>query len=172
MINFEEKIILGFPTFGNKKRDKFALHEINTVIFLLNLVEMRKIKFGNKVLYIIKKGKKLTYHDQTLLNDNFKNYIGIFPPEYHSRPWSNYREIKIFNRLIGKVFDDDYFYFTYKYQTMRHFLGRYKSKIVIIIILKIGGFLQEKVNIIMIKLILIVQYLILNYDLINLKESL
>ena len=87
---------------------------------------MRKIKFERKVLYIIKKGKKLAYHDQTLLNDNFKNYIGIFTPEYHSRPWSNYRETKIFNRLIGKVFDDDYFYFEYKYPTMRHFLGRYK----------------------------------------------
>ena len=63
MINFEEKIILGFRTFGNKNRDKFVLHEINTGIFLLNLVEMRKIKFDSKVLYIIKKGKKLTYYD-------------------------------------------------------------------------------------------------------------
>ena len=125
-INFEGKIILGFPTFGNNNRNKFALHSINTGILLLNLIEMRKIKFERKVLYIIKKGKKLAYHDQTLLNNNFKNYIGIFPPEYHSRPWSNYRETKIFNRLIGKVFDDDYFYFAYKYPTMRHFLGRYK----------------------------------------------
>ena len=63
----------------------------------------------------------MTYYDEILLNNNFKNYNGIFPLEYQSRPWSNYREIKIFNRLINKVFDDDYFYFTYKYQTMRHF---------------------------------------------------
>lgn len=42
MINFERKIILGFPTFRNKNRDKFAPHEINTGILLLNLVEIRK----------------------------------------------------------------------------------------------------------------------------------
>ena len=154
MINFEEKIILGFPTFGNKNRDKFALHEINTVIFLLNLVEMRKIKFGNKVLYIIKKGKKLTYYDEILLNDNFKNYNGIFPPEYQSRPWSNYKEIKIFNRLIDKVFDDDYFYFTYKYQTMRHFLGRYKSKNRYNNYIEDWYFFSRKLNIIMINKII------------------
>ena len=40
--NFERKIILGFPTFRNKNRDKFAPHEINTGILLLNLVEIRK----------------------------------------------------------------------------------------------------------------------------------
>ena len=53
--NFEGKIILGFPTFRNKNRNKFALHEINIGILLLNLVEMRKIKFESKVLYNIKK---------------------------------------------------------------------------------------------------------------------
>ena len=40
--NFERKIILVFPTFRNKNRDKFAPHEINTGILLLNLVEIRK----------------------------------------------------------------------------------------------------------------------------------
>ena len=66
------------------------------------------------------------YHDQTLLNDNFKEYLGIFPPEYHARPWSNYEEMKIFLKKIGKPFDFDYFYFAHKYPTIRHFLGRYK----------------------------------------------
>ena len=89
---------------------------------------MRNTKFESKVLDIISKGKKLKYHDQTLLNSNFKNFIGIFPPEYHTRPWSNYTEMKIFNRFSGKVYDDDYYYFAHKYPTIRHFLGRYKPK--------------------------------------------
>ena len=127
-INFEGKLILGQPTYGNIKKDKFSRHEINTGILLLNLVEMRNTKFEGKILDIISKGKKLKYHDQTLLNSNFKNYIGIFPPEYHTRPWSNYTEMKIFNRFSGKVYDDDYYYFSHKYPTMRHFLGRYKPK--------------------------------------------
>ena len=59
-------------------------------------------------------------------NDNFKEYLGIFPPEYHARPWSNYEEMKIFLKKIGKPFDFDYFYFAHKYPTIRHFLGRYK----------------------------------------------
>jgi len=127
-LNFNGKMILGQPTYGNKNSQKKGFHKVNTGILLLNLFEMRKFKIEEKVIKIIKKGKKLSYHDQTLLNDNFKQYIGIFPPEYHARPWSNYKEIEIFNNQIGKVFDQDYFYFANKYPTIRHFLGRYKPK--------------------------------------------
>ena len=55
---------------------------------------MRKIKFEKKVINIIDKGNKLRYHDQTLLNIYFKEYLGIFPIEYHTRPWGNYKEMK------------------------------------------------------------------------------
>ena len=65
-----------------------GFYKINTGILLLNLLEMRKNKFEKQVIDIIKTRKKLVYHDQTLLNDYFKQYIGIFPPEYHTRPWS------------------------------------------------------------------------------------
>ena len=81
-----------------------------------------------KVLGIIKKVKKLQYHDQTILNDFFRPYIGLLPPEYHARPWSNYKEIEIFNYKIGNIYDTDYYYFAHKYPTIRHFLGRYKPK--------------------------------------------
>ena len=127
-LNFNGKIILGQATYGNRAVQNKGYHKINTGILLLNLLEMRKIKFEEKVINIIEKGKKLAYHDQTLLNDYFKEYIGIFPIEYHTRPWSNYKEIKTFNNIIGKVFDDDYYYFAHKYPTIRHFLGRYKPK--------------------------------------------
>ena len=87
---------------------------------------MRNINFEKKVIEIIKKGEILDYHDQTLLNEYFKEYIGIYPPEYHTRPWSNFREMEIFHYKIGKVFDLDYLYFAHKYPTLRHFLGFYK----------------------------------------------
>ena len=125
-LNFNGKMILGQPSYGNKKIQKYGFHKINTGILLLNLFMMRKNKFEKQVIDIIKKGMQFKYHDQTLLNDNFKEYLGIFPPEYHARPWSNYEEMKIFLKKIGKPFDFDYFYFAHKYPTIRHFLGRYK----------------------------------------------
>ena len=66
--------------------------------------------------------------DQILLNGYFKQHIGIFPPEYHARPWSNYYELEIFNNKIGKPYDLDYLYFSHKYLFIRHFLGGYKPR--------------------------------------------
>ena len=127
-LNFNGKMILGQPTYGNKKAQRLGFHRINTGILLMNLLEMRKNNFESKVIEVINKGKKFRYHDQTLLNDYFKEYLGIFPPEYHTRPWSNYKEMEIFNKRIGRVFDQDYFYFVHKYPTIRHFLGGYKPR--------------------------------------------
>ena len=127
-LNFNGKMILGHPTYGNKKAQKHGFHRINTGVLLLNLFEMRKNQFEEKVIKVINKGIKFKYHDQTLVDDYFKQYLGIFAPEYHTRPWSNYKEMEIFNRKIGKVYDQDYFYFAHKYPTIRHFLGGYKPK--------------------------------------------
>ena len=127
-LNFNGKMILGQPSYGNNNAQRRGFHRINTGVLLLNLLEMRKNNFEKRVIDIIKKRKKLRYHDQTLLNDYFKQFLGIFPPEYHTRPWSNINEMKIFNRKIGNVFDLDYFYFAHKYPTIRHFLGSYKPR--------------------------------------------
>ena len=127
-LNFNGKMILGQPTYGNKKKGKKSYHSVNTGVLLLNLIEMRQKKMEEKVINIIKKGKKYKYHDQTLLNYNFKKYLGIFPPEYHSRPWSNYKEMSIFISRVGNPFDKDYYYFSNKYPTIRHFLGDYKPR--------------------------------------------
>ena len=127
-INFNGKMILGHPTIGNRQSQKYGVNRINTGVLLMNLLEMRKINFEKKVIKIIQKGEKLSLYDQTLLNVNFEHYIGIFPPEYHTRPWSNYTEMEIFNYKIGNIFDNDYFYFAHKYPTIRHFVGSYKPK--------------------------------------------
>jgi lipopolysaccharide biosynthesis glycosyltransferase len=125
-LNFNGKMILGYPTYGNGVAQRKGYHRINTGVLLLNLCEIRKKKFEKDVIKIIEKKRKLSYHDQTLLNDYFKQYLGIFPPEYHARPWSNYKEMKIFNKKVGNVFDIDYFYFMHKYPAIRHYLGGYK----------------------------------------------
>lgn len=121
-LNFNGKMFLAYPTIGNKKKHI----EINSGIILMNLYEMRKNKFEKRVRKIIKNVKFLILHDQTILNKYFRNYIGIFPPEYHTRPWSNYKEMSIFNYKTDNIFDNDYLYFAHKYPTIRHFFGYYK----------------------------------------------
>ena len=123
-LNFNGKMFLAYPTIGNRKR----FIRINNGIILMNLYEMRKIKFEKAILEIIKRDKILKYHDQTILNNYFKLLIGIFPPEYHTRPWSNYKEMEIFNYKSGNMFDNDYLYFAHKYPTIRHFFGNYKPR--------------------------------------------
>ena len=87
---------------------------------------MRDINYEKKVIKIIKKDEILDYHDQTLLNENFKEYLGINPQEYHTMSWSNFKEIEIFDYKIRNGFDSGYLYFAHKYPTLRHFLGFYK----------------------------------------------
>ena len=87
---------------------------------------MRKYKIEQKALEIIKKGQHFYYHDQTLMNDYFKKYIGIFQPEYHIRNWKNIQDIQKFNAGSGGVYDNDIFYYASKYPSIRHFLGNSK----------------------------------------------
>ena len=127
-LNFNGKMILAHPTIGNRRTIKLGHLKINSGILLMNLYEMRKYKLEKKVIEITKKIKSLRYHDQSILNDYLYLLLGILPPEYHARPWSNYKETEIMNYKIGNIFDKDYYYFTQKYPTIRHFLGNYKPK--------------------------------------------
>ena len=124
-INFNGKIILGQATIGNKST-KTSINKINSGILLLNLKGMRKIKMEKKVLYLINHGFKARYHDQTLINKYLYKYVGFFPPEYHTRCLNQYKNIKIYNRMFGNLYDNDILYFTWKYPTIRHYLGKYK----------------------------------------------
>ena len=121
-LNFIGKLVLGQVT-GYNRSKKTGIYHINNGILLFNLILMRKLKIEEKVLQIIKKKQKLRYHDQTLMNHYFKDYIGIFPLEYHIRNWGNIEEMKKWNKLAGSVYDEDYFYFSQKYPYIRHFLG-------------------------------------------------
>ena len=124
-LNFNGKFVLGQVTKNNRNK-KTGVYRINNGILVFNLYNMRKFKIEEKALQIIKKGTHFFYHDQTLMNDYFKNYIGIFGLEYHIRNWINFADIKKFNKLSGGVYDDDIFYFYSKYPSIRHFLGKSK----------------------------------------------
>ena len=124
-LNFNGKFVLGQVT-GNNRNKKTGFYRINNGILLFNLFNMRKFKIEKKVLEIIKKGIHFFYHDQTLMNDYFKSFIGIFPIEYHVRNWKNIANIQRFNHGTGSVYDDDIFYFASKYPFIRHFLGKSK----------------------------------------------
>jgi lipopolysaccharide biosynthesis glycosyltransferase len=124
-LNFNGKFVLGQVT-GSNRSKKTGVYNINNGILLFNLYNMRKFKIEEKALKIIKKGKHFFYHDQTLMNDYFKNYIGIFQLEYHIRNWVTIKNILTFNKRTGKIYDNDVFYFSSKYPSIRHFLGKSK----------------------------------------------
>ena len=126
-LNFNGKIILGQVT-GNNKSKKNHFYKINSGILLLNLKKMREIKMENQTIDIINKGEKLYYHDQTLINKYFHKYVGIYPPEFHSRTFNNYMRVWRWNKISGNLYDNDYLYFSRKYPVIRHYLGRSKYK--------------------------------------------
>ena len=89
---------------------------------------MREIKMEEQIINIVNSGHKFYYHDQTIINKYFHKYIGIYPPEFHSRTFNNYMRVKRWNNKSGNLYDDDYLYFSWKYPTIRHYLGRSKYK--------------------------------------------
>jgi len=121
-LNFNDKLILGQPTYSNES-PKTGIYRINCGILLLNLKKMREINFEKKVLnLIVNKKHKYKYHDQDVINMHFKKYIGEFPPENHARPYSYQRIVK-FNKNSGNLYNIDYFFFSWKYPTIRHHTG-------------------------------------------------
>ena len=120
-MNFNNKMILGQPIYFKRSS---GLYEINSGILLLNLKKMRETNMEKKILYItIKKREKYRFHDQSIINKYFKGYLGIFPPENHARPY-NESEIIKFNNKTSNIYNIDYYLFSWKYPTMRHYLGR------------------------------------------------
>ena len=124
-INFRGKIILGQIIITNNYK-KTGYYRINSGILLLNLKEMRKIKLEEKVINIINKGYKNKFHDQAIINIYFKKYVGIFPPQYHGRPYVNYKEIVEYNKKSGKIYNNEDLYFSWKYPSIKHFLHHSK----------------------------------------------
>lgn len=116
-INFNEKMILGLPF------AKTRIYTINCGILLLNLKKMREINMEKKIFnIIINKKEKYKCADQDIINKYFQEYIGVLPPEDQARPY-NEEESKKFNNNIGNLYNNDYFLFSWKYPTMRHYNG-------------------------------------------------
>ena len=123
--NFNGKMVLGQITFNNQS-PKTGTYKINNGILLFNLKRMRKIQLERKVLFIINNGFKNEFHDQYLLNEYFIEEIGIFPPEFHTRPWNNVTEMTKFLNQSGRIYNIDYFYYICKYPTIIHYAYRAK----------------------------------------------
>ena len=121
-LNFKGKMILGqIIITNNNKKDGF--YKINSGILLLNLKKMRNIKLEQKIIDIINKNYKNQFHDQGIINIYFKKLIGIFPPQYHARPYSDYKEIVEYNKKSGNIYDNDQLYFAWKYPAIKHFVA-------------------------------------------------
>lgn len=123
-INFNDKMILGQPVYSYNK-SKTTIYNINSGILLLNLGKMREINVEKTILNSINKREICELHDQTLINKYFKEYIGEYPPENHARVYNISQSI-FFNNKSGKLYNNDYFLFSWKYPTMRHYIGRKK----------------------------------------------
>ena len=123
-LNFNGKMILAQQTYSKKLKE--GLYKINSGVLLLNLHKMREYEFEKKILFLLNNGYNDDFHDQNLINYYFYEYVELFPPKFHARPWNNYSEIEIFNKNSGYIYDSDYLYFSNKYPTVRHYL--YKTK--------------------------------------------
>ena len=123
-MNFNGKIFLGQPT-NTYNISKNVFYKINSGIMLLNLKKMREINVEKKILNSINKREKYDFHDQSLINIYFKEYIGDFPPENHARPY-NIDKSMIFNNNSGNLYNNDYFLFSWKYPTIKHYVGQKK----------------------------------------------
>jgi len=123
-MNFNGKMFLGQPTYSYNI-SKTVFYRINSGIMLLNLKKMREIKVEKKILNSINKREKYDFHDQALINKYFKEYVGDIPPENHARPY-NINQSLIFNNNSGKLYNNDYFLFSWKYPTIKHYVGQRK----------------------------------------------
>lgn len=121
-LNFKGKILLGQVIVTNNYK-KNGFYKINSGILLMDLKKMRNIKFEKKIINIINKNYKNQFHDQAIINLYFKKLIGIFPPQYHARPYIDYEEIVKYNKKSGNIYDNDQLYFAWKYPAIKHFVA-------------------------------------------------
>ena len=121
-LNFKGKILLGQVIVTNNSK-KNGYYYINSGILLMNLQKMRNIQLEKKIIKIINKDYKNQFHDQGIINLYFKKLVGIFPPQYHARPFMDYKDIVEYNKKSGNIYDNDQLYFAWKYPAIKHFVG-------------------------------------------------
>ena len=125
-LNFMGKIFLGKILSFKSEGLKFVL---NTGVLVLNLLEMRKMKIEKKVLTLLNHGfRDPVYHDQAIINNYFKKYIGFLPLEYNMFPYS-INAITNLTKNYNGLYDFDSIYFSLKYPSIKHFPGYPDEKI-------------------------------------------
>jgi hypothetical protein len=101
-MNFNDKMILGQPAFIYNITQK-SYFSINSGILLLNLEKMREMHVEKKILNAINKREKFDYHDQTIINKYFKEYIGDYPPENQARAYNISQSIILIINLANYI---------------------------------------------------------------------
>ena len=140
-LNFKGKIILGKIIYSTKINGE-TYNTINAGILLLNLKEMRKIKFEKQLLTIMKNGfgyknvsneknynkfTDLIMPGQSILNLYFYKYLGELPPKYNARNRLNLNSISTIYQDLGGLYDKEYIYFSIKYPAIKHYYGEKKN---------------------------------------------
>ena len=140
-LNFRGKALLGRVLKTNKINNQ-EYYTINAGILLLNLKEMRKIKFEKELLNIMKNGyghknvttekaynkwTSLIMPGQAILNLYFYKHIGPFPPKYNAKDNFDYDKIIKINKELGDLYDNDYLYFSFRFPSIKHYPGTKKN---------------------------------------------
>ena len=123
-LNFKGKIFIGRIINFNNRNNSF---KINAGVLLLNLFLMRKMKIEKNVLTLLKNGFHDSFHDQAIINNFYKKYIGFLPPEFNSIKF-NYEKVKKRYKRFGGLYDFDSLYFSFKFPYVIHFHGNPKTK--------------------------------------------
>ena len=123
-LNFKEKIFIGRIIYFNNLNHSF---EINAGVLLLNLVGMRRMKIEKSVITLLNNGFHDSLHDQAIINNYYKKYIGFLPPEFNSITFS-YENVKTRYERFGGLYDFDSLYFSFKYPYIIHYHGDPQSK--------------------------------------------
>lgn len=142
-LNFRGKVILGRIINSIKEGEKKYI-SINTGILLLNLKEMRQMKFEKMILNILKNkfgtkekiqskeynvGTDILTVDQALINIYFHKYIGSFPPKYNVF-YHDHKRVSKVNNYYGNIYENDTLHFYLKFPSIRHYPGENKNIVI------------------------------------------
>jgi len=120
--NFNKHLMLSLK----KPYEDNEILKINTGVLLMNLKEMRKIKFEKNILNIINKGFVSVVQDQALLIKYYFNQIGYLDEKYNV-PTQGFDKLINYYKNNNLSYKNNDLFYKLKYPTIRHFNGPKKS---------------------------------------------
>ena len=121
--NFNKHIMLSLK----RPYEDNEILKINDGVLLMNLKEMRKIKFEKNILNIINKGLANNGQDQGLLIKYYLKQIGYLDEEYNVLT-QGFDKLINYNKNNNLNYKNNDLFYKLKYPTIRHANGPKKSK--------------------------------------------